>query len=79
MCGKMWSVESEMISVESSKRLSETMKKQTLTVEAFLEYIKSSKSKSTYKEYKEGLTKFSEWYGRTLNELLEERGANLPK
>jgi integrase len=73
MCGKMWSVESEMLSLELSKGLRESMQKQTLTVEAFLEYIKSSKSKSTYKEYKEGLTKFSEWYGKTLNEILEER------
>lgn len=47
--------------------------KQRLTVEAFLDYIKSSKSKSTLKEYREGIEKFSEWYGKNSNEILEER------
>jgi len=44
-----------------------------MTVEYFLDYVKESKSKSTYKEYKGGIEKFSEWFGKTPNEILELR------
>jgi len=48
-------------------------KKQKLTVEYFLAEIKARKTKSTYKEYKSGIEKFSEWYHKSANEILEER------
>lgn len=44
-----------------------------ITVEAFLDYIKQTKSKNTYREYQSGLKKFSKWYGKSSNEILEER------
>ncbi len=43
----------------------------------FLDYVKDSKSKETLKEYKSGLSKFVEWYGKTLDEVLAERKADL--
>lgn len=43
----------------------------------FLDYIKDSKSKSTFKEYKSGLAKFVEWYGKSLDEILAERKQDL--
>jgi site-specific recombinase XerD len=43
----------------------------------FLDYIKESKSKQTFKEYKSGLAKFVEWYGKTLDEILAERKQDL--
>lgn len=48
-------------------------KKQKLTVEYFLEEIRSRKTKGTYKEYKAGISKFVEFYGKSANEILEER------
>jgi len=44
-----------------------------LKVEDFLEYIKQSPSKGTYKEYKAGIKKFSGYYGKTPDETLKER------
>lgn len=44
-----------------------------MTSEDFLDYVKDTKSKNTYKEYKRGIEKFSEWYGKTPNEILKER------
>lgn len=49
------------------------MSTEQYTVEAFLEYVKKSRSKNTLKMYRNGLKKFSEWYGKTLNEILKER------
>jgi site-specific recombinase XerD len=43
----------------------------------FLDYIKESKSKGTFKEYKSGLAKFVEWYGKSLDEILAERKQDL--
>jgi len=43
----------------------------------FLDYIKDSKSKGTFKEYKSGLAKFVEWYGKSLDEILAERKQDL--
>jgi hypothetical protein len=51
--------------------------KQKLTVEAFLEHIKKAKSKGTFKEYKSGIEKFAEFYGKSANEILEERRADV--
>lgn len=44
-----------------------------MKVEDFLQYIQQSRSKSTYKEYKAGINKFSEYFGKTPNEILEMR------
>jgi integrase len=44
-----------------------------MNVEDFLNYINESKSKATYKEYKHGINKFAEWFGKTPNEILEMR------
>ena len=44
-----------------------------MTVEDFLSYIKETKSKSTFKEYKYGINKFAEWFKKTPNEILEMR------
>jgi len=44
-----------------------------MTVEDFLNYIKETKSKNTYKGYKHGINKFSEWFKKTPNEILEIR------
>jgi len=38
-----------------------------MTVEDFLNYILEAKSKSTYKQYKSGITLFSRWFKRTPN------------
>ena len=42
-------------------------------VEFFLNDVKDSKSINTYREYKKGIEKFCEWYGKTPDEVLEER------
>jgi len=44
-----------------------------LKVEDFLDYIKQSRSKGTYKEYKAGIKKFSEYYGKAPDKILKER------
>ena len=44
-----------------------------MTVEDFLNYILEAKSKSTYKQYKSGITLFSKWFKKTPNEILELR------
>jgi len=44
-----------------------------MNVEDFLNDIKETKSKATYKEYKHGINKFAEWFGKTPNEILEMR------
>jgi len=44
-----------------------------MTVKDFLDYVKETKSKNTFKEYKRGIAKFCEWYGKTGDEVLEER------
>ncbi|RLI43919.1 hypothetical protein DRO69_08545, partial [Candidatus Bathyarchaeota archaeon] len=44
-----------------------------MTVEYFLNYVKNTKSKNTYKEYKNGIKKFCEWFGKTPNEVLKMR------
>lgn len=43
----------------------------------FLDYIRDAKSKSTNKNYKVGLKAFSKWYGKSLDEILEERFRDL--
>ncbi|MGD0028615.1 MAG: hypothetical protein ABSC91_06725 [Candidatus Bathyarchaeia archaeon] len=43
----------------------------------FLDYVKESKSKGTFKEYKSGLAKFVDWYGKSLDEILAERKQDL--
>ena len=39
----------------------------------YLDYIKEAKSKNTYKEYKHGIQRFSQWYGKDPDTILEER------
>lgn len=48
-----------------------------MKAEEFLAYVKESRSKPTHKEYKTGLNKFVEWYGKNLDEILAERKADL--
>jgi len=43
----------------------------------FLDYVEKSKSKNTWKEYRNGLKKFSKWYGKDLDTILEERKCDL--
>jgi len=45
----------------------------TMKTEDFLDYVKETKSKNTFKEYKRGIAKFCEYYGKTPNEVLELR------
>lgn len=40
-----------------------------MTVEDFLEYVEESKSRHTLKEYAIGIKKFSEYFGKTPNEI----------
>lgn len=44
-----------------------------MTVDDFLQYIKESRSKSTYKEYKAGINKFSEYFKKSPDQILEMR------
>lgn len=44
-----------------------------MKVEDFLNYIKETKSKNTLKEYKHGIERFAEWFGKTPNEIMELR------
>jgi integrase len=46
---------------------------QEYTVEAFLEYVKKTRSKNTLIMYQQGLNKFAKWYGKSINEILQER------
>ena len=45
----------------------------SMTVEDFLLYVKETKSKHTFKEYRIGIEKFSKWFGKSANEILEMR------
>ena len=48
-----------------------------MSIEEFLDYVKSAKSKSTYKEYKYRIKKFSEWFIKRPDEILEMRRQDL--
>ena len=48
-----------------------------MNVNEFLSYIKEAKSKATYKNYKQGIKKFVEWYGKSADEILQERFKDL--
>jgi integrase len=43
----------------------------------FLEYIRTHKSKGTTKSYRIGIERFEKWYGKTLDQILEERRQDL--
>ena len=43
----------------------------------FIEYLEKAKSESTVRIYKRGLELFSEYYGKSLDEILEERRKDL--
>lgn len=43
----------------------------------FLDHIQRAKSKNTFKEYRFGLRKVQEWYGKSLDEILTERKADV--
>lgn len=47
------------------------------TEAAFLDYIKNSRSENTYAMYVLGLRKFSEWYKKSIDEILKERRADV--
>jgi integrase len=44
-----------------------------MKVEDFLNYVKETKSKNTWKEYKHSIEKFAEWFGKSPNEIMELR------
>lgn len=46
---------------------------ESYTENAFLEYVKGRRSKNTYHMYVQGLKKFSEWYGKSVDAILNER------
>lgn len=48
-----------------------------MKAQEFLDYVEKSKSKNTWKEYRNGLKKFSEWYGKDLDTILMERKQGL--
>jgi len=48
-----------------------------MRAQEFLDYLQRAKSKNTYREYRYGLKKFSEWYGKDLGTILEERKQDL--
>jgi hypothetical protein len=48
-----------------------------MSVEEYLEDIKQRKSKQTVKEYLQGIRRFSEWFGKSPNEILAMRKADL--
>jgi len=48
-----------------------------MSVEEYLEDIKQRKSKQTLKEYRYGTSKFSEWFGKSPNEILVMRKEDL--
>lgn len=48
-----------------------------MKAQEFLDYVKNAKSKNTLKEYRNGLKKFSEWYGEDLDAVLTERKQDL--
>lgn len=44
-----------------------------MKVEDFLNYVKETKAYGTWKEYKHGIEKFAEWFGKSPEEILELR------
>jgi integrase len=48
-----------------------------MSVEEYLEDIKQRKSKQTVKEYLQGIRRFSEWFGKSPNEILAMRKEDL--
>lgn len=48
-----------------------------MNFQEFLDYIREAKSKATFKNYKQGIKKFVEWYGKSADEILKERFENL--
>jgi len=48
-----------------------------MSVEEYLEDIKQRKSKQTYTEYKHGIERFSDWFGKSPNEILAMRKEDL--
>ena len=48
-----------------------------MKAQEFLDYVKNAKSKNTFKEYRNGLKKFSEWHGKDLDTILLERKQDL--
>jgi hypothetical protein len=48
-----------------------------MSVEEYLQDVKERKSKQTYKEYKHGIERFSEWFRKPPNEILAMRKEDL--
>jgi integrase len=48
-----------------------------MKAQEFLDYVKKAKSKNTFKEYRIGLKRFQEWYGKDLDTILRERRDDL--
>ncbi len=48
-----------------------------MKIDDFLDYIREAKSKATFKNYTQGLKKFTAWYGKDENTILKERFEDL--
>ena len=48
-----------------------------MNLQEFLDYIHEAKSKSTFKNYKQGIKKFVEWYDKNADVILKERFEDL--
>ena len=48
-----------------------------MKIKDFLDYVQNAKSKATFKNYKVGLKKFFEWYGKDGDTILKERFEDL--
>jgi len=53
------------------------MSENEYTERAFLTYVQKARSKNTYIMYVQGLKKFAEWYGKSIDEILKERRNDL--
>lgn len=49
----------------------------SMKAEEFIDYLEKAKSKSTVRIYKRGLQLFSEYYGKSLDQILEDRQKDL--
>lgn len=48
-----------------------------MKAQEFLDYLQRAKSRNTYREYRYGLKKFGEWYGKDSDTILKERKQDL--
>ena len=53
--------------------MSEKTLKPKMTYEAFEQYYREARSKHTFKAYKRGIELFTEWFGKSADEILQQR------